>query len=203
MQMIDLVPSHINQGTYGLIVTVPAQVGPVSNPNDPAQVWQYGYRNLPPLQAGYVRVTDTFVDGTDGMTAVPSVADMTQADYDAATQAAAQAAAIAQTAANTAAQQAASASYSAAVAMVVPLAQQYRALLREYFGPGAETNAQVTQAAVMGYFLQLDATKTITAQQTADGAMLQTIFQVIEPLANDGVTLAPNTWSATFWNLIP
>ena len=186
----------------GKVEPLPDTLGPWSNPG-PAQAYAYGYRNRPSVAPGCVRVIESYVDGTDGITASPEIADMLQADYDAATQAAAQAAAIAQTAANTAAQQAASASYSAAVAMVVPLAQQYRALLREYFGPGAETNAQVTQAAVMGYFLQLDATKTITAQQTADGAMLQTIFQVIEPLANDGVTLAPNTWSATFWNLIP
>jgi pyruvate/2-oxoglutarate dehydrogenase complex dihydrolipoamide acyltransferase (E2) component len=194
------------QKSTGQIVTVPDVVGPISvGPNgDPMQLVPYGYLLLPDdVLPGFKRIATGYVDSGDGIHSIPFPADMSQADYDAAQAAAAQAAAVAQTAANAAAQQAAQASYSAAVALVTPLAHQYRALLRQYFGPNAETSQTVTQAAVMGYFLQLDVAQTITTQQTADAALLQTIFQIIEPLANDGVTSAPNTWGAAFWALVP
>ena len=155
---------------------------------------------IPALTDGFVRTfaSPPWRNAGDG-TAAPAYTDILQADYDA--QQAALAAAAAEASAQSAA--AAQASYTAAVAMVTPLAQQYRALLREYFGAGAETSQTVTQASVLGYFLQLDAAKTITAQQSGDALTLQTIFAVIEPLANDGVTPAPNTWSASFWQMIP
>ena len=162
-----------------------------------------------PVADGFKRTSSAWVPQGDG-TALEVVTDVSQASIDAANaaaqeaqQAAQQAAAVAQAQANAEALQAAQASYTAAVAQVTPLAQQYRALLRAYFGANAETNRDVTAASVMLHFAAIDASQAITAQQAADGALLQTLFQVLAPLAGDPTVGAQNTWSSSFWALIP
>ena len=161
-----------------------------------------------PVADGFKRTSSAWVPQGAG-TALEVVTDVSQASIDAANaaaqeaqQAAQQAAAVAQAQANMDAQQAAQASYTAAVAMVTPLAQQYRAMLRDYFGANAETNHDVTAATVMLHFAAIDASQAITAQQAADGALLQTLFQVLAPLAGDPTVDAQNTWSSRFWALI-
>jgi len=64
-------------------------------------------------------------------------------------------------------------------------------------------NRTITQIYVLAYFAELDSSGTITAQQAADGALLQTLFTVLTSLANDPTLPSPNTWSSNFWNLIP
>jgi hypothetical protein len=139
--------------------------------------------------------------------------EMTQEQKDAvdAADAAAREQALAEQAAREAAEQAAGDEYRAeqerqyllAVEHVTPLAAQYRDLLRKHFGVGAELNHEVTQESVLGYFALLTATGAITAQQTAEAALIQTLFVALSPLATDSAYSAANTWSEDFWALIP
>jgi len=90
-----------------------------------------------------------------------------------------------------------------AVQQVTPFAQQYRGLLVSYFGVNAEINQTISQAYVLSYFAVIVASGTITAQQTADASLLQTLFSVLTPVANDPSLPQPNTWYSIFWDLIP
>jgi hypothetical protein len=92
--------------------------------------------------------------------------------------------------------------YLLAVERVTPLAAQYRDLLRKHFGVGAELNHEVTQESVLGYFALITATGAITAQQTAEAALIQTLFVALAPLATDMAYSDQNTWSEDFWALI-
>jgi len=149
-----------------------------------------------PVEEGYVRVAvlDTYTPSGDG-TATRDHLDRLQSDIDKEVEQA-----QAQAAANATAQVTAE---QAAIQQVIPFAQQYRTLLRKYFGDNAEINRDVTRLVVLEYFANLTATNTIIAQQIADGALLQTLFAILLPLANDSSVTATNTWNVNFWNKIP
>jgi pyruvate/2-oxoglutarate dehydrogenase complex dihydrolipoamide acyltransferase (E2) component len=130
--------------------------------------------------------------------AVDAAEAQAKADADAAQ--AAQAAAD-QTEA-TAAAQAREQAYLLAVQQIKPLAEQYRALLRKYFGEGAELNRTVTEESVFLYFNEFTKAETVTKQQTADAMTLKQLFDILAPLATDRSASLKNTWSLTFWSLI-
>ena len=148
----------------------------------------------------YLKIQDGSVMAMDAneIAAVDAAEAQAQADADA------------EQAAIEAAQQAAEAEYKAeqehafllAVERVTPLADQYRSLLRKYFGEGAELNHEITRESVLGYFALLTGSGAITAQQVADAALIQTLFAVLAPLATDRAYSAENKWSADFWRLI-
>ena len=146
--------------------------------------------NMPlPVADEYTRQwgVPNWVDNGDG-SANPNFIDVSNADIEAQRQA------------QEAQQQA---QYAAIIQQITPFAQQYRYLLRNYFGENAEINHEVTELAVLSYFTSLDAGRNVTAQQTADGAVLQSLFVMLQPIAGDPTIGLPNTWSVSFWNLIP
>jgi hypothetical protein len=148
----------------------------------------------------YLKIQDGSVQVMDAneIAAVDAAEAQAQADANAA-QAAQDAA---QQAAEAAAAQAQEQAYLLAVEKVTPLADQYRSLLRKYFGEGAETNHEVTQESVFLYFNEFVKESTITEQQMADALTLRELFDILAPLATEQATGTANTWSADFWRLI-
>ena len=162
-----------------------------------------------PVEIGFNRMSSVWVPQGDG-TALEVVSDVSQADLDAANaaaqeaqQAQQQANELAQAQANKEAQQAAQAAFAAAVTPLIPHAQRYRQLLRQYAGEAAEVNHAVTQSSVFGYFARLGAAGQITVQELADASTMQMLFSILNVVAHDAGTPEANTWSLAFWALIP
>jgi hypothetical protein len=89
-----------------------------------------------------------------------------------------------------------------ALTSMVGLASLYRATLREYFGKDAETNRAVTKDAVVAYFIGLQQSQTITAQQLADGNFLDISFTSLTNVWGPDSTGVLSTWELP-WELIP
>ena len=158
------------------------------------------------LMPGFVRQwgTPQWSNAGDG-TALPVFTDVSQEDIDI-QQAALEAQKEAQQAAHEAQQQAQAAQaaqasidqYNAAIAAVVPFAQLYRSTLQSLFGAGAETNQNISQAYVEGYFGNLIATNGIlTNQQLTQLTVLREGFTELSKFTSDGTT-----WKFP-WSLIP
>ena len=168
-------------------------------------------QDIRPVAEGFIRRfgNPPWQNMGDG-TAAPVFTDIAQADIDAANaaaqeaqQAQQQANELAQAQANKEAQQAAQAAFAAAVTPLIPHAQRYRQLLRQYAGEAAEVNHAVTQSSVFGYFARLGAAGQITVQELADASTMQTLFSILNVVAHDAGTPEANTWSLAFWALIP
>lgn len=75
-------------------------------------------------------------------------------------------------------------------------ANVFRTIMHTYFGPGSETNHDLTRLAVASYFNDRRTSGTITAQETSDFVALQDLFDVISAWTGDGTT-----WSFE-WSLL-
>ena len=128
--------------------------------------WRYG--ELPDITAGFTRVVS-------GAHQDPDRSDWCVLDYmDYSQEAMAEQARLAK------------------LATITPeLMQQaavFRLTLRRHFGDNAETNTNVTQSAVAGYFTQKQVAQTITAAELADAVILNELFAAISAWTGDGTT---------------
>jgi len=96
-----------------------------------------------------------------------------------------------------AAAQAAAEAQAARIAAVAPEAGLFRMLLRDYFGPGAETNTTITAQYVTAYFIGKQLAGTITAQDLGAATLLERGFETIKSVTGDGTI-----WSFP-WASIP
>jgi hypothetical protein len=126
------------------------------------------------VPAGHV-VTNRSIEVIDGV-AIEQIETVTQAEYDAA-------------------------QYAARIATITPdlwqTAGVFRALMREHFGPGAETNTTIKAGTVATYFINRRMTGTGGANDGQDSFFLQMAFEQIKAWTGDGT-------SYTFpWHLLP
>jgi hypothetical protein len=185
----------LTDGKPSDIRDIPGAWGNISNPTL-ADLTGDGWREYVPAPVLNIKVSHWQDDGR----AIHEIVDaIWTADEIIAERTAQDAAQQSSAAAATQAQEQA---YLLAVEQVTPLADQYRDLLRKYFGDGAELNHAVTKESVLGYFALLTGSGAITAQQVADAALIQTLFVVLAPIATDRAYSSDNTWSSTFWSLI-
>jgi hypothetical protein len=73
----------------------------------------------------------------------------------------------------------------------------FRWVLQQHFGPGAETNRNVTETSVAQYFINRRITGTSEPTDASDALLLQTGFEAIKNCTGDGTS-----WSLP-WELIP
>jgi len=181
MQMVNPVSFILENVPSPLIVNGVTWMGNISE--DLAKQAGWLIPNMPnPVADGYTRQwgVPNWVNNGDG-SANPNFIDVSNVDIEAQQQA----------------------QYAATIQQITPFAQQYRSILRNYFGENAEINHNITQLSVLSYFASLDAGMNITAQQTADGAVLQSLFVMLQIIARDPAISLPNTWNVSFWSLIP
>jgi hypothetical protein len=126
---------------------------------------------IPPVAEGYVRQSIRLVEG-NGTTGKWQIVDIAQAQLDAE----------------------AAAARLASFTPHIAHAAQFKALMRAYFGEGAETNRTITAAYVETYFLT---TNGLTIEAIQHGMALKGMFEELSAWNGTG-----ETWTLP-WEVVP
>ena len=123
-----------------------------------------GYREVPEkpvLAEDNVRISETLVEGSDGVTGVWQVIDKPVVEI------------LAEEAARSA----------GAITPYLPVMELYRTVLRRNFGDKAETNRTISLTYALNYFGDKVLKQTVTPQETADSVLLLSLHQLLAPIS--------------------